>query len=56
MLGLRYYLLLVTAISLAFASDLKGSLTSAGISAVFPGDAGYASASSACESSTRTAQ
>ena len=37
--------------SLAFAgSPLKGELTSAGIKAVFPGDSGYGSASTACTS------
>ena len=36
--------------ALAFAGDLKGNFTSAGITAVLPGDSDYASASMACES------
>jgi hypothetical protein len=47
MIGLR--VLLVTAFcALALADGLKGNLTSAGITAVFPGDSGYTSASTAC--------
>jgi hypothetical protein len=40
--------LVITLIGLVFADDLQGNLTSAGISAVFPGDSEYSSASTAC--------
>ncbi|KAF5376218.1 hypothetical protein D9615_008500 [Tricholomella constricta] len=47
MLGLAKYALVVIATPLAFASNLKGSLMSSGISASFPGDTSYASDSTA---------
>lgn len=49
---LRFYscLLLALASTLAFAANLKGNLTAAGITAVFPGDPSYVTASTACTS------
>ena len=48
MIAIQFFLVIAFC-ALAFA-DLKGNLTSAGVTAVFPGDSGYASASTACES------
>ena len=50
MIGLRIWLVAAFCTVLVIAGDLKGELTSAGISAVFPGDSGYVNASTACAS------
>jgi hypothetical protein len=47
MIGLQL-LLVASFCTLALAGSLKGDLKAAGISAVFPGDSGYATASAAC--------
>ncbi|KAF8219076.1 FAD-binding domain-containing protein, partial [Tricholoma matsutake] len=44
MIGIRTLLVITLSFALVFADNLKGSLTSAGISAVFPGNNGYGNA------------
>jgi hypothetical protein len=49
--GARTFFGVALVISSALANNVKSNLTSAGLSAVFPGQNGYAAASSACEAS-----
>ncbi|KAF8229617.1 glucooligosaccharide oxidase [Tricholoma matsutake] len=45
MIGIRILFVITLSFALVFADNLRGKLTSAGISAVFPGDSGYGNAS-----------